>query len=88
MLQGWPVPYTMKPKDEVERKHLEEVGILHKAKFSSWSTPSVPVVEPNGAVLICGYYKITVNAQMQTEKYLLPCIDDIFAKMARGDEVH
>ena len=74
----------MKPKVEVELKRLEEEGILRKVKFSNWSTPIVPVVKPNGAVRICGDYKITVNPQLQTEEYPLPRIDDIFAKLAGG----
>ena len=79
-----PVPYAMKPKVEVELKRLEEEGILRKVKFSNWSTPIVPVIKPNGAVRICGDYKITVNPQLQTEEYPLPRIDDIFAKLAGG----
>lgn len=59
VLLGWPVPYAI----EVEGKRLEEEGILHKVKSSNWPTPIVPVVKPNGAVLICGDYKITLNPQ-------------------------
>ena len=49
----WQVPYTMKPEVEVELRCLED-RILHIVKFSDWSTPIVPVIKPNGAVLICG----------------------------------
>jgi len=73
----------MKPKVEVEPRRLEEEGILRKGKFSDWSTPIVPVVKPNGAVL---YFKITVNPLLQTEEYPLPRIDDIFAKLEGGRE--
>ena len=70
--QGWPVPYAMKPKVEVKLKRLEEAGILRKVKFGKWWTHIVPVVKPNGAVRICGDYKITLIPQLQTEKYPLP----------------
>jgi len=83
------VPYAMKPKVEVELKHVEE-GILCKVKFSNWSIPIVPVVKLNGAVRICGDYKITLNPQLQTEEYPLPRID-IFSELAKGGggkEVH
>lgn len=66
----------MKPEVEVELRCLEE-RILHKVKFSNWSTPIVPVIKPCGAVRICSDYKITENPQMQTEEYHLPRIDDI-----------
>ena len=79
---GRPVPYAMKPKVAVKGKCLEGEGILHKVKFSSCSTPIVPVVKPNGPAFICGGYTITVNPQLQTEKYPLPRIDDIFAELA------
>jgi len=45
-----PVPYAMKPKVEVELKHLEKEGILHKVKFSDWATPIVSVAKSNGTV--------------------------------------
>ena len=72
VLLGWPVPYTMKPEVEVEEKRLEEEKILHKVKFSNWSIPIVPVIKPNGPVLTCGDYKITVNPQRQPKKYPPP----------------
>lgn len=78
-----PVPYAMKPKVEVNLKRLEEEGILSKVKFSNWATPIVPIVKPNGTVRTCSDYKITVNPQLQSEEYPLPCIDDIFAKLAK-----
>ena len=78
-----PVPYAIKPKvEEVELKHLEREGIIHKVKFSDWATPVVTVVKPNGTVRICGDYRNTINPQL--EEYPLPRIDDIFAKLAGG----
>ena len=71
----------MKPKVEVELKRLEEAGVLHKVKFSNWSTPIVPAIKPNGAERICGDYKITVIPQLQPD----PRIDDIFAELASGE---
>ena len=53
-MQGWPVPFVMKQKIEVELKRLEEEGILPKVKFSNLSTPTVPVFKPNVAVRIWG----------------------------------
>ena len=90
VLWGWPVPYTMKPKVEVEEKRLEEEKILHKVKFSNWSIPIVPVIKPNGPVLTCGDYKITVNPQRQPKKYPPPSHrwHICWAGRGGGDEVH
>ena len=73
----------MKPNVEVKLRRLEE-GISLKVKFSNWSTPVVPVVKPNGAVRICGDYKITVNPQLQTGEYPLPRTDGTFAELPWG----
>ena len=78
-------PYALKPKVDAELKHLESEGILEKVTFSDWATPIVPVVKPNGEVIICGDFKVTVNPQIETEQYPLPRIDDIFASLAGGD---
>ena len=61
----------MKPK-------VKEEGILHKVKFSNWSTPIVPVVKPNGAVFICGEYKITVNPNCRQKTVPQPRSQDLF----------
>ena len=74
-----PVPYAMKSKVGAELKRLER-----EVRFSDWATPIVPVIKPNGTVQICGDYKGTVNPQLKTEEYPLPCIDDNFAKLAGG----
>ena len=71
---------------DAELKRVEKEGILHKVKSSDWVTPIVPVVKPNGTVRICGNYKVNVNPQLETKEYPLPCIDDIFAKLARGQK--
>ena len=77
-------PLCHETEVEVELKHLEEARILHKIKFSTWSTPVITVYKPNGALRIWGDYNITVNPQLQTEKNPLPCIDDTFSELVVG----
>ena len=36
------------------------------------------------SVRICGYYKVTVNLELQAEQYPLARIEDIFARLAAG----
>ena len=80
------VPYALRPKVDKELRRLQNEGILTKVKRSEWATPIVPVPKKDGSVRICGDYKGTVNPELQAEQYPLPCIEDIFAKLAGGQK--
>ncbi|MGH0157174.1 UNVERIFIED_CONTAM: hypothetical protein FKN15_033151 [Acipenser sinensis] len=79
-----PVPYAIRPKVEMELNRLEDAGILSKVDWSPWATPIVPVAKKNGAVRVCGDFKVTVNPVLQAEQYPLPRIEDIFANLSGG----
>jgi len=72
----------LKVEDEVRR--LQSEGIPTKVKWSEWGIPIVPVPKKDGSSRICGYYKVTVNPELQAEQYPLPRIEDIFARLAGG----
>ena len=80
------VPYALRPKVEEELTRLQNEGILTKVEWSDWATPIVPIPKKDGSVRICGDFKGTVNSKLQAEQYPLPCIEDIFAKLAGGQE--
>ena len=80
-----PVPYSIRPKVEVELQLLVDQGILSKVDWCDWATPIVPVVKKTGAVRICGDFKCTVNPVLHADQYPLPRIDDIFASLAGGE---
>ena len=80
------VPYALRPKVEEELRRLQNEGILTKVEWSDWATPIVPVPKKDGSVRICGDYKGTVNPELQAEKYPLPRIEDIFAKLSGGQK--
>ena len=63
---------------------MEKAGIVTKVDWSSWATPVVPVVKPNGKVRLCGDFKVTVNPQLCVDQHPLPLIDDIFASLSGG----
>ena len=79
------VRLTRKGGEELER--LERDGIIQPVQFSNWAAPIVPVVpvvKRDGAVRICGDYKVTINRATETNTYPLPRIEDLFASLARG----
>jgi len=82
-----PVPYAMQPKVEAELERLENEGIIKPVHFADWAAPIVPVLKSDKkSVRICGDFKLTVNKASQLDKYPIPRIEDLFAKMAGGQK--
>ena len=44
----------------------------------------VPLVKKNGALCICGDYKVTYNRATLTESYPLPLVDELMTDLAEG----
>ncbi|XP_030755820.1 uncharacterized protein K02A2.6-like [Sitophilus oryzae] len=80
------VPFALCRGVEAELDRLISENILSPVSYSSWSTPIVPVVKKNGSIRICGDYKITLNPVLLIDKYPLPRIDELFAKLQGGIE--
>ena len=78
------VPLALKGKVEAELDKLESMGIISLAQFSKWAAPIVPVLEQNGAVRICGDYKVTINQASFVDTYPLPRIDELLANLSGG----
>ena len=78
------LPYSVKPKVEVELERLQQLGILEPVSWSDWATPIVPVIKKNGSVRLCGDFKVTVNPVLNVEQYPMPKVEDIFASLAAG----
>ena len=78
------MPYALRPKVEEELKRLQNEGILTKVEWSDWATPIEPIPKKDGSVRICGDFKGTVNSELQAQQYPIPCIEDIFSKLAGG----
>eukprot|EP00079_Xenopus_tropicalis_P035744 XP_017949515.1 PREDICTED: uncharacterized protein K02A2.6-like [Xenopus tropicalis] len=79
-----PVPYSIRPKVEAELDRLEQNGVISKVSWSDWGTPIVPIIKRDGSVRICGDFKVSINPVLQSDKYPLPLIEDIFASLAGG----
>ena len=79
-----PVSHFLRSKVETALSRLQQQGIISPVTFSQWAAPVVPVLKPDGTVRLCGDYKVTINPVAQPDSYLLPRIDDLFAKVSGG----
>ena len=79
-------PYAMREKIENELGRLESNDIIKKVEHSDWATLIVPVLKKDGSVRICGDYKITVNKEIEQNRYPIPNIEDISLKLAGGEK--
>lgn len=78
------VPYAYREKVEAELDRLQKDGVIRPVEFSEWAAPIVPVLKSNGEIRICGDYKLTVNVAVKTDRYPIPNIEDLYAKLAGG----
>ena len=78
------IPYALQEEVEKELDSLEKEGIIQKTDHSEWGTPLVIVPKSNGKVRLCADYKVTLNQQIQDNRYPIPKIEDIFNKMENG----
>ena len=83
-MQSRSLPYSVKPKVEVELERLQQLEILELMSWSDWATPIVPVIKKNGSIRLCGDFKVTVNPVLNVEQYPMPKVEDIFASLAGG----
>ena len=80
------MPYAIKPYFEKELERLQKEGIISPVEYSQWASGVVPVAKRETKdVRLCGDYKVTINPVLREDKYPLPRIEDIFAKMAGGN---
>ena len=57
------VAFAMRSKIEADLERLLNLGVIEPIDIAECgSTPIVPVLKPNGAVRICGDFKVTVNS--------------------------
>ena len=60
---------------------MEHTGIIVPVQVSEWAAPIVPVIKREGAIRVCGDYKMTVNQASKLDTYPLLKIDDIFIQL-------
>ena len=80
------IPYAYLQSVEEELDRLVTVGILEPIDSSDWAAPIVPVIKSDKkSVRICGDFRVTVNPVSRLNRYPIPKIEDLFAKIASAD---
>ncbi|KAL5489233.1 hypothetical protein EMCRGX_G018302 [Ephydatia muelleri] len=71
-MKARPVPYSVRKKVEDELNRLQELGIISPVSWSEWATPIVVVPKQDGAIRLCGDFKVSVNPALKIDMYPLP----------------
>ena len=79
------VPYALRDKVEQELVRLTEEGVIEPVEVSEWATPIVAVLKHDKKnVRICGDFRVTINPISKLDRYPIPKVDDLFAKLSQG----
>ena len=70
-MKARPVPYSVRKKVEDELNRLQELGIISPVSWSEWATPIVVVPKQDGAIRLCGDFKVSVNPALKIDMYPL-----------------
>lgn len=80
------VPWAIRSSVDEEIRRLEQEKIITSVTTSEWATPLVIVRKANGGIRLCGDFKSTVNQQIEIEQYPIPKPEDLFQKLAGGQQ--
>ena len=75
----------MKEKIETDLARLLKLGVIDPVQTAEFgATLIVQVPKPNGAVRICGDFKVTVNTYAYMQRFILPHPEELRAALAGG----
>ena len=79
------VPYALREKVEKELQRLQEEGTIEPVEFAEWAAPIVAVLKRDrNTVRICGDFSVTVNPVSKLDRYPIPKVEDLFARLSTG----
>ena len=81
-----PIALALKEKVEADLNRQEKLSILEKVETAQWAAPIVSVPKPNGAIQLCGDYKVSVNPYLEVNQYPLPRPEELFAALNGGEK--
>ena len=81
------VPYSLREKVEEELSRLAQEGTLEPIEHADWASPIVAILKQDKKhVQICGDFKQTLNPVSKLDRYPIPKVEDLFAKLAGGQK--
>ena len=79
------VPYSMQILVDEKLDQLVKEKVIEPVEYADWAAPIVPVLKSDKkTVRICGDFKLTVNRAAKLDRYPIPKIEDLFARVAGG----
>ena len=68
--------------EELER--LQAEGTIEPVEFAEWAAPMVAVLKQDkNTVRICGDFSVTVNPVSKLDRYPIPKVEDLFARLCK-----
>ncbi|XP_036341450.1 uncharacterized protein K02A2.6-like [Rhagoletis pomonella] len=81
-----PIPFALMPKFTEEANRLVIAGIWKPVQFSEWASPIVLASKPDGSIRICGDFKVSINKQIDVERYPLPTRETLLHLVRYGKQ--
>ena len=79
------VPYALCEKVDIELKRLVDEGTLEPVQLPEWASPIVAVLKSDRkTVQICGDFKKNINPVSKLDRYPIPKVEGLFARLAGG----
>jgi len=79
------VPFALRDKVDTELQRLQDEGTLEPVEIAEWAAPIVTVLKQDkSSVRMCGDFSVTVNPVSKLDRYPIPKVEDLFAKLSKG----
>ena len=79
------VPDKLKDKDAKEIQKLKDAKIIEESD-STWASPMIPVVKPNGDIRVCVDFR-RVNQVTRQDHFYIPTLHDILEKVGHSSVI-
>lgn len=83
-LRARPLAYALREPVERALDALVKDGVISPVSASDWATPIVPVMKKDGTIRVCGDFKMTLNKCLEIDRFPLPRVEDLLAKLHGG----
>ncbi|XP_061708233.1 uncharacterized protein K02A2.6-like [Cydia pomonella] len=83
-LRARPLAYALREPVERALDQLVADGVITPVNSSDWATPIVPVMKKDGTIRVCADFKLTLNRCLEVDRFPLPRVDDLLAKLYGG----